>query len=195
MIFNSLNTVLAQAAVRPIDEPDLISSSYKFNIETICGVLLLLIFGIALGIWIGYKNVKGRKVRVYRSIGGSSGSSSSSRHRSSSSSRSKSKKSDASKTEINNTEKEESPAQTPELAEPSAAEPPADKPAEVEEEPEEKTEEKSSSGSSGSQSKSRKRRRRREHRPRGTTLAESGEGLPPPRPPGVPPPAFIKRDE
>ena len=178
MIFNSLNSVLAQSVVQTLEQPDIVNSTYKFNIETICGVLLLLVMGIGLGIWIGFKNVKGRKVRVYRT---------SSRHHHSSSKRRSSSSSESS--EDNGSENEEEEDKE-EISESTPKEVEAD-----EEESEESEEKEDRESSSEGHSKSRKRRHRREHRPRGTSLAESGEGLPPPRPPGVPPPAFIKRDE
>lgn len=172
MIFNSLNSVLAQSVVQTLEQPDLVNSTHKFNIETICGVLLLLVMGIGLGIWIGYKNVKGRKVRVYRT---------SSHHRHSSSKRRNGSSSEENGTESEEKEdKEETPESTPK---------------EIRANDGENGEKEDRESSSEGHGKSRKRRHRREHRPRGTSLAESGEGLPPPRPPGVPPPAFIKRDE
>jgi hypothetical protein len=106
MIFNSLNSVLAQSVVQTLEQPDLVNSTYKFNIETICGVLLLLVMGIGVGIWIGYKNVKGRKVRVYRT---------SSRHHHSSSKRrsSSSFEEEGSEREEEEGDKEETSESTP----------------------------------------------------------------------------------
>ena len=163
MILNGI--ILAQLEGILPNEGNVVSTSYKLSIESLCGGLILLLLGIVIGIFIAYKNIRRTKSSSHHRHHHSSRSSKDS-------SSSKSASSSSSMTITESSELKENKEFSPEAEE------------------QETSDEESSSNKS-----TRHRHRRREHRPKGTSLSEAGSALPPERPPGVPPPATIKRDD
>lgn len=56
MSLNSIYCLLAQAEIDLT--PPLVSTEYQMDMKTLCGVLLLLFFGIGIGIWVAYRGIK-----------------------------------------------------------------------------------------------------------------------------------------
>ena len=49
-MFAFIVSILAQFEGASVAESDAVSTAYKFNVETLCGVLILLMFGNGIGI-------------------------------------------------------------------------------------------------------------------------------------------------
>ncbi|MBR6461171.1 MAG: hypothetical protein IKS95_05030, partial [Verrucomicrobia bacterium] len=60
-MFAFIVSILAQFEGASVAESDAVSTAYKFNVETLCGVLILLMFGIGIGIWVAFKNIQHKK--------------------------------------------------------------------------------------------------------------------------------------